>query len=95
MALSAEDIATLDALLGGHAVEADVLKALRAQLAGLSLTSCDVSDIDQEQPFRDYPCVSVYLVDAADHCWKMTDDPARATGLVVAKRRLVGQRAES
>lgn len=91
MGLAAADIATLDALLGGDAADAAVLKSLREQLPGLSLTSCDASDIDQETPFRDYPRFSVYLIDGSAHCWKITDDPARATGLVVGRHRLARQ----
>lgn len=89
MPLSADDIAKLDTLLGGAEADTGALKTLRELLPGLSLTSCDASDIDQEAPFRAYPGFNVYLVDASDHCWKITDDPARATGLVVAKRRRV------
>jgi hypothetical protein len=86
MGLSADDIARLDALLGGD-VEAGVLATVRQQFPGLSLTQCDASDIDHEQPFRTYPQVSLYLVNGANHCWTITLDAAQATGLVVARHK--------
>jgi hypothetical protein len=49
------------------------------------LTRCDASDV-AETPFRAYPGFDVHLLDAADHCVQITTDPARATGIVLAKR---------
>ncbi len=65
-----------------------MLTALRQQLPKLSLTRCDASDIDAETPFRAFPRFTLYLVDGADHCWKLTSDPARATGLVVVQHKV-------
>ncbi|MFC0239209.1 hypothetical protein [Rhodopseudomonas telluris] len=87
MALSPDDIARIDALLGDDAAETGALKAVRQALPGLSLTQCDASDIDAEQPFRDYPRFSVYLVDGSSHCWTITTDIAHATGLVVVHHK--------
>ncbi|AVT83490.1 hypothetical protein [Rhodopseudomonas palustris] len=87
MALSPDDLAQLDALLGGAAAEAGALKTVRQELSGLSLTQCDASDIYAEQPFRDYPRFRVYLVDGSNHCWTITTDAARATGLVVVHHK--------
>jgi len=83
MALSADDLSKLEALLGGAEADATALAMLRQQLPGLSLTRCDASDVDAEQPFREYPRFTLYLVDGTDHCWRLTVDPDRATGLVV------------
>jgi len=27
----------------------------------------------------------LFLVDASDHCWRITSDPAQATGIVLAR----------
>ena len=43
--------------------------------------------MDTAVPFREYPGLSLFLVDATDHCWKITGDPARATGIVVARHK--------
>jgi hypothetical protein len=59
----------------------------RQHFPALTLTRCDAADVDAEIPFREYPGVSLFLVDAHDHCWRITSDPARATGIVLAKHR--------
>jgi hypothetical protein len=87
MALSADDLTRLDALLGGAEACGNVVANLRQQFPALSLTQCDASDLDQEQPFRVYPRLSLYLVDSSDHCWTITGNPAQATGLVVAHHK--------
>ncbi|MBI5011980.1 MAG: hypothetical protein HZC06_04100, partial [Methylocystis sp.] len=46
---------------------------------------CDVSDVI-ETPFRSFTTCDVHLLDGADHCVTVTDDPARATGVIVAFR---------
>lgn len=88
MALTCDDLTRLDALLGGLDAERTALATLRQQLPHLSLTSCDPSDIDAEAPFRDYPRFSVYLVDGSQHCWAITPDAAKATGLVVTHHKV-------
>ncbi|WP_420133747.1 hypothetical protein [Rhodopseudomonas sp.] len=88
MTISSDDVARLDALLGGAEAERSALTMLRQQLPHLSLTSCDPSDIDAEAPFREYPRFSVYLVDGSQHCWTITADAAKATGLVVTHHKV-------
>ncbi len=86
MALSDADLARIDTLL----ITADASAALadfRRRFPGLTLTRCEVPDMGTEVPFREYPRFNLYLVDATDHCWRLTADPARATGIVVAQRR--------
>jgi hypothetical protein len=87
MALSDADLARIETLL----ITADasaVLADFRRRFPGLTLTRCDVSDMGTEVPFREYPRFNLYLVDATDHCWCLTADPARATGIVVAQRKV-------
>jgi hypothetical protein len=88
MALSTDELVRLDALLGGADAETGVLATVRQQFPGLSLTRCDASDIYHETPFREYPRFSVYLVDGSTHCWAITADAARATGLVVVHHKV-------
>jgi hypothetical protein len=80
MTLSASELETIEALLA--APEADP-QALRRQFPHLSVTRCDPSDIDTETPFRTWPHLSLYLVESADHCWRLTGEPERATGIVI------------
>jgi hypothetical protein len=39
-----------------------------------------------DQPFRRHPSFDLHLVDRSDHCWRLTADPARATGIVLAHK---------
>ena len=86
MGLSDHDFAAIDSMLAGGA-DASGLADFRRRFPSLSLTRCDASDVDAETPYREYPEVSLFLVDAHDHCWRITSDPARATGIVVARRK--------
>lgn len=88
MALSRDELAEIDALFGAPGVDVSVLLELRHRFPGLSLTRCDASDVDTERPFRSYGRFSVYLVDGASHCWQLTPDPDRATGLVVVEHKV-------
>lgn len=87
MALSDAELDAIEGLLAAAAPAETAIPALRERLPGLSVTRCDASDVDAETPFRVWPHVSLFLVDAADHCWRLTSDPARATGIVVAAAR--------
>jgi len=86
MSLEQHEIADIEQVLTTRPPET-VFAELRERFPELSLTRCDASDIDTETPFREYGRFSLYLVDSADHCWRLTDDPSRATGLVVAERK--------
>jgi uncharacterized protein DUF6129 len=88
MALSREQLADIESLLGAPGVDVSVLLEIRHRFPQLSLTRCDESDVDTEKPFRTYPRFSLYLVDGAAHCWQLTPDPERATGLVVVERKV-------
>jgi hypothetical protein len=62
-----------------------VIKALKQKYQGLTITGCSEDDLTEE-PFREEPAYLLYLVDSKDHCWKMTREPANATGIVIAER---------
>lgn len=87
MTLSADDLVVIEALLAAPDADVGALAELRRRFPGLSLTRCEASDVDAELPFRECRQFNLYLVDATDHCWRLTSDPARATGVVVATRR--------
>lgn len=88
MALSDADLAQIEALLAASEVGAAAFADFRRRFPGLTLTRCDASDMGAEAPFRKYPRFNLYLVDGADHCWRLTRDPACATGIVVASRKV-------
>ena len=86
MALETDELATLHELLTVAAsADASALAGIRQRFPWLSLTHCDASDMDTETPFRVYPGLNLFLVDTSDHCWRITADPTRATGLVLAR----------
>ena len=84
MALETDELAAIDETLAA-APDASAFAGLRQRFPCLSLTRCDASDMDTETPFRVYPGLSLYLVDTSDHCWRITADPARATGIVISR----------
>lgn len=88
MALTTDELQEIDRLLSAPDAGVSAYGALKARFPRLSLTRCDSSDIDADEPFRSYPGVALYLVDGGSHCWQLTRDPALATGLVLAKRKV-------
>lgn len=88
MPLGATDLAEIEAVLDVRAEPARVVADLRRRFPVLTVTRCDPSDLDFETPFRAGACFSLYLVDSSDHCWRLTSDAARATGLVVVANKV-------
>lgn len=82
--ISQDDLLRMDSLLA--APEGNPLADFRKRFPGLSLTRCDAQDMSGEAAYREYAGFNLYLVDGRDHCWRITDDPAAATGFVVAAR---------
>lgn len=86
MSFTAAEIQQLETWLsngdGGPALVAE----FRALFPGKSLTRCDAGDMGAEQPFRAFEKWELYLVDGRGHCWRCTDDPTVATGVVLARQ---------
>ena len=85
MALSVDELSEIERVLAAPGTDAQVLVEVRRRFPHLSWTRCDASDV-VEPPFRSHPRFDVHLLDGADHCAQLTADPARATGIVLAKR---------
>lgn len=51
-----------------------------------TVTRCDASDMGTDVPYRPFPGFDLYLVDGRNHCWRITGEPAEATGIVLARR---------
>jgi hypothetical protein len=88
--LASDLLQQIDGLLADGRGDHETLAALRAAARGLSASRCDWQDLKDETPFRSYPACELYLVDGRDHCWRITDDPACATGVVVAQKAQTG-----
>ncbi len=65
------------------------LAALREAFDGLHFTYCMEDDIGAgigvSNPVREAQGFNLYLVDGRSHCMRFTDNPAVATGLVLAE----------
>ena len=85
MALNDEDLGVIGEMIAAAPADGQVFSALRQRFPQLSWTRCDASDV-VEEPFRTVGNYALHLMDAADHCVQITTDPARATGIVLAKR---------
>lgn len=86
MAMTQDDLVRIEALLANARKEEQPLADFRQRFPGVSLTRCDAQDMSGETAYREYPQFNLYLVDGRDHCWRLTGDPAAATGVVVAVR---------
>jgi len=85
MAVSADELTAIDQMLSAPQADQQVLAELRRRFSHLSWTKCDAADVI-ETPYRSYARFDIHLLDSADHCSHITDDPARATGIVLAMR---------
>ncbi|HEY8063858.1 MAG TPA: hypothetical protein VIF40_03930 [Methylosinus sp.] len=87
MPIATEQFEAIDATLATAAADQAAVSALRHVAPGLTAMRCDKADIQDETPFRSYENCDLFLIDARDHCVKITADPSIATGLVVAPKR--------
>jgi hypothetical protein len=87
MALGADELLAIEAVLSAPDADARVVAQLRGRFPHLSWTRCDASDVT-ESPFRSYSRFDLHLLDRSDHCVQITTDPARATGIVLADRNV-------
>jgi len=88
MALGTEELMEIDRVFSAPEVDAHVVAEMRQRFPHLSWTRCDASDVT-ETPFRSYRRFDIHLVDRTDHCVQITADPARASGIVVADRKVM------
>ncbi|TIX51621.1 hypothetical protein [Alteraurantiacibacter aquimixticola] len=88
MSLGETEIARVDALLAAIDAEAEPVvleQALRQLLPDLSCSHCDASDV-LEDPFRETGSVALHLLDTAGHCFRVTEAPEEATGILIARK---------
>jgi len=88
MAIEAEDIARIDALsraLKESVEPASVAYALQRLVPDLTLRHCDASDV-LEEPFRTVGGCDLHLLDTSEHCIRVTEVPAEATGILLAAK---------
>lgn len=85
MALAAAELTEIEQMLASSDATAQAYIELRQKFPHLAWIHCDASDVT-EAPYRSFEAFDLHLLDSADHCAQITDDPARATGIVLARR---------
>jgi hypothetical protein len=85
MALAVEELAEIEQVLAWPDAASLAFAALRQKFPHLAWIRCDASDVT-ESPFRSFGDFDLHLLDKADHCVRITADPARANGIVLARR---------
>lgn len=77
----------------GHSLEAltgtvgDLARALRERYPHLAFSVCDASDV-QEDPIARAGRFDLHLIDSREHCLRLTQELEKATGVLLAARRL-------
>lgn len=66
-------------------VDEAVLGELRKGFPGVHFSYCMDDDVGKAKPVLEQPGFNLYLVDSRDHCLKLTNDAAVATGVLVAE----------
>lgn len=84
MALRAEDLDRMEALTAAVASAREAVAALRSGFPGMTISRVDAMDMRDEVPARKLASFDLFLVDARNHCWTVTQEPQLATGVVVA-----------
>jgi hypothetical protein len=87
MALGTAAIACIEDLLASTEGGADLGPLLKGAFPQMVITSCDEEDLDGARPFRNHPLVAIHLVDGSGHCWNLTEDTDKATGILLARKR--------
>jgi hypothetical protein len=87
MAITDSELKQIETLFAARAADGGLVAEFRRRFPGLSLTRCAASDLNGEQPYRRTSGFDLHLVDRSDHCWRLTADPARATGIVLAQHK--------
>ena len=85
MAISTDQFEQIAGVLA-HGGE-NPLAAVRARFPEVKLTRCDAEDMRDETPFFRAGDFDIFLVDTSNTCWKIIDEFAAATGLILAARR--------
>ena len=66
-------------------MNSQILSQLRNAYPDLHFTYCMNADVINVPPVEKRPAFSVYLVDAHEHCLRLTTDRQLATGVVLAE----------
>ncbi len=86
MAISREQFekiaSTLLALPSGE----NPVPLVRANFPEITISRCDADDMRDETPFCRVGDFDVFMVNTINVCWEIINEPANATGIVLAAR---------
>lgn len=85
MAVAAAELTEIEKVLSASDAASQAYVELRKKFPHLSWIRCDAADVT-EAPFRSFREFDLHLLDGSGHCAQITADPARASGLVLARR---------
>lgn len=86
MTISLEQVENLAGMLVALPSGENPVPAVRAGFPELAVSRCSADDMRDETPFRRVGDYDVFLVDTSSHCWRIIDEPATATGVILAAR---------
>lgn len=78
-------VARVEAGIETGEIDEGTVSQLRGEFPGLHFTWCMDDDIGGEEPLLERKRFNFYLVDGEGHCLKLTTDPAKANGVVIAE----------
>uniref|UniRef100_UPI00397B2F5B hypothetical protein n=1 Tax=Bradyrhizobium sp. NDS-1 TaxID=3080014 RepID=UPI00397B2F5B len=85
MVLAAGELTNIEKTLAAIDTASEPCLTLRQTFPHLAWICCEASDMTQ-RPFRRVGQFELHLLDSGGQCAQITNDPQRATGIVLAKR---------
>ncbi|OSI65741.1 DUF6129 family protein [Bradyrhizobium canariense] len=79
------ELTNIEHTLASTDTDSEACLMLRQRFPHLAWICCEASDITQS-PFHRLGQFDLHLLDSGGHCAQITNDPQRATGIVLAKR---------
>lgn len=83
--IAADQIDRVMRLMEGKVLDETLVIGLRTTFPDLHFTYCMDDDVTAAEPVREGEGFNLYLVDGSNHCFCFTQDPDKATGLVLAE----------
>jgi hypothetical protein len=82
--MNADTLAAIARAVGEAAGGAPSLAELRSRFPGVAFARVDAADVRGEEPAARAGAFALHLMDTRAHCLSLTQDPACATGVVLA-----------
>lgn len=86
MAISPDQVECLASVLVAVPIGENPVPRVRTSFPELAVSRCDAADLRDETPFCRVGDFDVFLVDTSSHCWRIIEEPATATGVILAAR---------